>query len=100
MRKLTFRRPYKVTGTRISEEYLNEPGQNYERHLSVATKFGVVMVSEIKWEGNSSWFCCTHFSTVFNGLYYSATLDEAKLTDIRIKWLSTNFIKTIIRQST
>lgn len=95
MRGLKYRKPYKVTGTMLSQEYLNKPFGNYERHLCVATRYGVVMVSDVKWENNFGWDTFTVFSTTKEGMYFSAILEEAMLTDIQIKWLSTNFIKKV-----
>jgi len=99
MKRLKFKEPYKITSTQLSVEYLNEPLQNYQRLSAVATKYGVVMVSELKWQDDFGWSICAIFSTTKDGLYYSATIEKAQLNEMQLKWISTSFIKKVLNGS-
>jgi hypothetical protein len=97
MRTLKFNNPIKITGTTINPIYLNSPKECYfERGSSVVTKYGIVVVSELNWRHNFGRHNFSVFATVLDGFTHSATLEEGKLSDRQIKWMATNFIKTVL----
>lgn len=82
MQTFKYRNPYRPTQTELKVEYLSTPCKLcYNRYLSVITKYGIVLVSDLDWETNNGMLSCTFFSTFFNGQIYSA---------------STTFIKKIL----
>ncbi len=99
MRFFKFDAPYKVTNSILKREYLNNPQEcYYERSSAVITKHGIVIVDEMKWQHNSGWTNFSIFTTVIDGIRYTATLKEGKTTERQIKWRATNFIKTVIKR--
>ena len=96
MRNLFYREPYKLKSTEIKKGYckIHETG-NIEKQYTVTSKHGIVLVQEFRWETNSRIINVTTLSTIFNGLVYSAELEETNLSQMQSKWLSTHFLKTI-----
>lgn len=97
MRTLKYRKSYRVTQTSIHKgESLNTPEPcYYERFLVLETKYGLVTAVDFDWQTNTGKIFMTDFATIINGIKYSATLDEGKLSDRQLKWLATHFAKTI-----
>lgn len=99
MRKFKFNTPSKVTATILEREYKNNPAEcYYERSCSVITKYGIVVVDQMRWEHNFGYHDFSIFTTVINGVRYTATLKEGKISDREIKWKATNFIKTVLKR--
>lgn len=99
MRELKYKDPVKLRSSRIEngKRLYDSEGKYYNRFSTVYTKHGIVTVLEFNWQTNSGKIIFTEFNTVFNGLIYSADIEEARLSEIKIKWLSTHFIKTILK---
>jgi hypothetical protein len=97
MRTLRFNKPYKSYTTRIEDgKRLDNPDStHYGRFSTIMTKYGIVTASELNWAHNNGRSYFTVFSTIKNGLNYSAWLDEAELSDRQLKWMATHFIKKI-----
>ncbi len=98
MRELRYNQPYKIHNTRIEDgKRLHNPDStHYCRFSTIKTKYGIVTASELNWEHNSGRSFFTLFTTVINGLSYSAWLDEAELSDRCLKWMATHFIKKLL----
>lgn len=97
MRVLKYDSPRPVKNTSIHEgKSLQCPDINhYNRFSTVETAFGLVTVIDFKWQHNNGFYIWTEFATIINGIKYSAVINEGKLSDRQIKWLSTHFIKNI-----
>jgi len=100
MRTLKFNKPYKNYRTTIQDgKSLDNPDStHYGRFSTVTTKFGIVTVSEMDWAHNNGRSYFTLFSTNIKGINYSAWLNEARLSDRQIKFMSTNFIKQLLNK--
>lgn len=100
MRDLKYRPPSKVYHGRIEDgKRLDCPGDGYFSKFTVVyTKYGIVTVLEFDWKTNSGQIFFTEFNTIMNQMMYSAKLNEVRLSDRNIKWLSTHFIKNIIEK--
>lgn len=98
MRKFEYREPYKIVRTDIKKEYLNEfKGKNFECLEAIITKYGIVLVSQMRWTHNSGEHNFSYFKTVIGGYAYTAFLSETRLSEMQLKWLSTNFMKTVMK---
>lgn len=97
MRTLRFNSLYKIYTSKIEDgKRLDNPDStHYGRFSTITTKYGIVTASELNWQHNNGRSYFTLFSTVRNGLNYSAWLDEAQLSDRQLKWMATHFIKKI-----
>lgn len=100
MRTLEFREPSKVTSTSVHKEYWRHLSRNnFERSQWVITKYGIVALSELDWETNTGQDTFTYFQTIINGYSYTAFLNQSKLSDRQIKWMSTHFMKQVSMRS-
>lgn len=99
MRDLRYSEPYKLTQIKIEDgkRLCNPAPEYYSRFSVVYTRYGVVTVLEFDWKTNFGQDRFTEFRTIHNGLLYSATLNEGKLSDRNVRWLSTHFAKTITK---
>jgi hypothetical protein len=97
MRDLKYKEPSKVLAGKIEDgKRLHGDGEtHYSRFSVVYTKYGIVTVLEFDWETNLGRDRFTEFNTVFNGLKFSADLNEQHLTDRQLRWLATHFAKTV-----
>lgn len=97
MRALKFTKPRKITRRFLrfySYEYAK--GNNYEKISMVITNKGIARVSELDWEHNFGRSTFSLFEAKHGGLLYSAWLEEARLSERQLKWLTTYFINRII----
>lgn len=100
MRNLIYKEPYRIRNSSVEKGlylYENKP-LYFEKVSTVLTQYGVVIIYECDWVTNPSPVRMTIFKTVVKGFVYTAELNEQRLSDQQLKWLSTNFIKTINSQ--
>jgi len=96
--KFEFSTPYTCSSL-LHREYLNEfSNGNYERSVTVLTKYGMVLIQEMKWETNFGWDNFSVFTTIIDGLTHRAYLKITKMSDWQLKHKALQFLK-IINQS-
>ncbi len=98
MRYLQYKERRPVKGSSIQYgKRLDAPADAYYSRFSVVeTEYGLVTVIEMNWATNTGKIIFTIFSTVVAGYKYEAELNDARLSERNLKWLSTHFIKTVI----
>ncbi len=94
--KFDFSKPYNVGSAKLYKDYLNEhPNGNYERSITIITKYGMVLIQELKWEHNFGWDNFSVFTAVVNGEIYRAYCKITKMSDWQLKHKSQQFYKII-----
>lgn len=91
-----FSKPYPAGSSLLHKEYLNEfANGNYERSVTVLTKYGMVLIQEMKWETNFGWDNFSVFTTIINGFTHRAYLKTTKMSDWQLKHKAHQFMKLI-----
>lgn len=97
MRALKFTHVEQFKGSRIEYSKVNSSSaEYYEKVSAVVTKYGIVWVYEFDWQTNEGKIIFSLFKTTMGDMEFSAELKEVRLSDIQLKWLSTNFMHQII----
>lgn len=102
MRNLQYKESYKLQHSLIEKGiylYENKP-LYFEKVSTVFTKYGIAVIYECDWATNSLPVKMMVFKTVLGGKVYSAELNEQRLSERQLKWLATNFMKTIYSNQT
>lgn len=98
MKGWEFDKPSKVSRSRIDQipKGIGPAPEYYEKNYIVVTHYCLVEVSEMDWKTNSGQMIWTRFVLVYNGLLWSGWIKEAKLTEKKMQYRATQFVKYIM----
>jgi hypothetical protein len=94
LRPFKFDKPTRLKKVVTKKEYENWPSlENHEKASVVFTDMGMVFVQQIQWETNNEPINFSRFSTMFGNIQHDGWLDEAGLSDNKLKSYAVSFMK-------